>query len=164
MPAADMSQPAYSETVFKLTLLLLVLRLPPACVESLCPAAIFMQWCLPWLPTDRISRLVLLNTALPPHILFREMGLANALLVAIWQASVMIVGRYVQVRETEPLHLYGTAQHDRKACGRPQHALHIQEADTVHVSCPPSILKSASTGFGAHTAAAQPPALIVSRT
>lgn len=56
-----------------------------------------MQLCLPWLPSERISRLVLLNTALPPHILFREMGLANALLVAIWQASVMIVGRYVQV-------------------------------------------------------------------
>lgn len=55
-----------------------------------------MQWCLPWLPTDRISRLVLLNTALPPHIFSREMGLANALLVAIWQVSVMSVRRYVQ--------------------------------------------------------------------
>jgi hypothetical protein len=56
-----------------------------------------MQWCLPWLPTDRISRMVLLNTGLPPHTLFREYGLANAVLVAIWQLAVMLVGRYVQV-------------------------------------------------------------------
>jgi hypothetical protein len=61
------------------------------------PAAIYMQWCLPWISTDRISRMVLLNTSLPPHTLFREYGLANALLVAIWQLAVMLVGRYVQV-------------------------------------------------------------------
>lgn len=68
----------------------------PCCVP-LSAAAIYMQWCLPWLPTERISRLVLLNTGLPPHILFREYGLANALLVAIWQLAVMLAGRYVQV-------------------------------------------------------------------
>lgn len=73
------------------------------------PAAIFMQWCLPWLPTERISRMVLLNTALPPHILFREFGLANALLVAIWQLAVMLVGRYIQVRHAIVKALQATA-------------------------------------------------------
>lgn len=78
------------------------------CVPASIVAAIYMQWCLPWLPTDRISRLVLLNTALPPHPLFRELGLANALLIAIWQATVTLVGRYVEVRgalaRCEPVH------------------------------------------------------------
>jgi len=60
-------------------------------------AAIYMQWCLPWLPTERISRMVLLNTAFPPHPLFTELGLSNALLVTIWQAAVTLLLRNVQV-------------------------------------------------------------------
>lgn len=66
------------------------------------PAAIFVQWCLPWLNTGRISHLVMLNTGLPPHPLFRELGLVNALLITIWQLAVMVVGRYVQVDKGEP--------------------------------------------------------------
>lgn len=67
------------------------------CRVSSAPPAIFVQWCLPWLNTARISRLVLLNTGLPPHPLFRELGLANAVLITIWQLAVMIMGRYMQV-------------------------------------------------------------------
>jgi hypothetical protein len=56
-----------------------------------------MMWCLPSLPTGRIGRLVVLNSALPPHPLLAELGLANALLVAIWQATVALVGRFMPV-------------------------------------------------------------------
>lgn len=60
-------------------------------------SAIYMMWCLPSLPTGRIGRLVVLNAALPPHPLLAELGLANSLLVAIWMASVAIVGRFMPV-------------------------------------------------------------------
>lgn len=73
------------------------------CPALPCLAAIFVQWCLPWLGSDRISRLVLLNTGLPPHTLLRELGLANALLITIWQLAVMLVGRYVQVGRKDRL-------------------------------------------------------------
>lgn len=59
------------------------------------------MWNLPDLPTGRIGRLVVLNTALPPHPLFRELGLQNALLVAIWMAAVSIAGRYIPVGEDD---------------------------------------------------------------
>jgi hypothetical protein len=60
-------------------------------------AAIYMMWCLPSLPTGRIGRLVVLNSSLPPHPLLTELGVAHALLVAIWMAGVAIVGRWMPV-------------------------------------------------------------------
>jgi hypothetical protein len=62
-----------------------------------------MMWCLPSLPTGRIGRLVVLNAALPPHPLLAELGLANSLLVAIWMASVAIVGRFMPVSHRIPV-------------------------------------------------------------
>jgi hypothetical protein len=56
-----------------------------------------MMWCLPCLPTGRIGRLVVLNSSLPPHPLLAELGVANALLVAIWMAAVAIIGRWMLV-------------------------------------------------------------------
>ncbi|WIA22391.1 hypothetical protein OEZ85_004698 [Tetradesmus obliquus] len=60
-------------------------------------SAIYMLWCLPSIPTGRIGRLVVLNAALPPHPLLFELGLANALLVAIWMTAVAVVGRFIPV-------------------------------------------------------------------